>query len=300
MLKNATNASQGMLLFSVSSLQKFAMGTLKIKEIVPYRHLTQIPHSHPNIIGAANMRGVTIPVIDMAKAIGYRAISEQERENCSIIITDCRNLQVGFLVRSIDKIVSFDWKQIESPPNSLGENVFVTGVMNVGDNLVQLLDVELILSTIYPDSHDALHPVLTDLQRETLRPLKILLVDDSAVARRQLTEALESISIPYFVASNGQDALNIMRHAAKGGAPVQILVSDIEMPGLDGYELAFEVQNSPELNRTYVILHTSLSSHISVSQAKQVGAHEALTKFNADELIHAMLRGAEAVSTVDA
>ncbi len=300
MLKNATNASQGMLLFSLSTQQQFAMGTLKIKEIVPYRRLTVIPHSHPYVIGATQLRGLTLPVIDMAKAVGYRPITPEERDQCSIIITDCRNLQVGFLVRSIDKIVSFDWKQIDSPPQSLGDHVYVTGVMQVDERIVQLLDVELILSDIYPDSHDALHPVLTDVQRETLRPLKILLVDDSAVARRQLTEALDSISIPYFVASNGQDALTMMHNAARAGSPVQILVSDIEMPGLDGYELAFEVQNSPELQSAYVILHTSLSSQISVSQAHQVGAKEALTKFNADELLHAMLRGAEAATAINA
>ena len=73
------------------------------------------------------------------------------------------------------------------------------------------------------------------------------------------------------------------------------MVSDIEMPGLDGYELAFEVKNNPAIEHAYIILHTSLSSEISVSQAKQVGANEALTKFDAKELIEAMLRGAQAL-----
>jgi two-component system chemotaxis response regulator CheV len=71
-------------------------------------------------------------------------------------------------------------------------------------------------------------------------------------------------------------------------------VSDIEMPGLNGYELSFDVRDDSRISQAYIILHTSLSSHISVSQAQQVGANEALTKFNADELIAAMLRGAEA------
>lgn len=74
---------------------------------------------------------------------------------------------------------------------------------------------------------------------------------------------------------------------------IDILVSDIEMPGLDGYELAFEVQNDSQLNHAYCILHTSLSSEICVDRAHQVGAHEALEKFNATELIEAMLRGAK-------
>ena len=99
--------------------------------------------------------------------------------------------------------------------------------------------------------------------------------------------------MPYFVAKNGQDAFNMMQTAAQAKDPYHILVSDIEMPGLDGYELAFNVKNTDALISTYIILHTSLSSEISVSQAHQVGAQEALTKFEANELIHAMLRGAE-------
>ncbi|WP_413112271.1 chemotaxis protein [Thaumasiovibrio sp. DFM-14] len=290
-MNNSTTTSQGMLLFSLSLSQKFAMGTLKIKEIVPYRRLTAIPQSHPHIMGSTHFRGVTLPVIDMAKAIGYRPIREEEREQCSIIVAECRQQLIGFLVRGIDRIVSFDWKQIAPPPKSLGQDTCVTGVMMVEEQLVQLLDIELIISTVYPPSPGSLFPTLTDLQRETLRPMKILLVDDSSVARRQLIDALESISIPYHFATNGNDALSMLHHAAAENDPYNILVSDIEMPGLDGYELAFEVQNNPSLSESYVILHTSLSSEISVSQAHQVGAHEALSKFDANELIHAMLRG---------
>ena len=80
---------------------------------------------------------------------------------------------------------------------------------------------------------------------------------------------------------------------ANAGTPVDLLVSDIEMPGLDGYELAFEVRDKPDLAATYIVLHSSISSEISISQAQQVGANEALTKFDAHELIQAMLRGAE-------
>ncbi|MGF1716310.1 chemotaxis protein [Photobacterium chitinilyticum] len=299
MIKTATNQSQGMLLFQLTSLQSFAIGTLKVKEIVPYTPLTAIPHSHPTVLGAANLRGDTLPVIDMAKAVGYPPLSKDELKDCYIIITDCRRMLVGFLVRGINKITECNWHNIDAPPSALGSNVFVTGVMKVDDKLIQLLDVELLLSKVFPDKPGSLLPVLTDVQREILRPLKILLVDDSAVARRQLSQALDSISIPYFIATNGSDALNMLQHAADVGSPFDIIVSDIEMPGLDGYELAFEVQNNSSLNHAYIILHTSLSSEISVSQAHQVGAHEALTKFEANELIHAMLRGAEKVSTVD-
>ena len=292
-MKSKASQSQGLLLFRLSHTQLFALGTLKIRELVPFSKLSAIPQSHPAILGAATVRGHTIPIIDMAAAVGYAPISEQEFANAYIIITDCQRMVMGFLVRSIDKIIECNWRDIESPPDNLGKNAFLTGVTRVDDKLVQLLDVELLLSKIFPTSPESTRAILTDVQREILKPLNILLVDDSMVARKQLSDALDSINIPYLVTSDGREALSIMEEAAKEGRPVDLLVSDIEMPGLDGYELAFEVKNTPALADAYIILHTSLSSEISVSQAHQVGANEALTKFDAHELIEAMLRGAK-------
>lgn len=295
-MKSKANQSQGLLLFRLSKTQQFALGTLKIREIVPFCRLSAIPQSHHTVIGAVNLRGSTLPVIDMAAAVGYPPIEESERDDCYILITDCQRMVIGFLVRSIDKIIECNWRDIDSPPNNLGKNAYLTGVTSYENSLVQLLDVELLLSRVFPVDENATHVVLTDIQREKLKPLNILLVDDSKVARKQLSDALDRMNIPYKVTSDGKDALNIMRQEAKSGRPVDLLVSDIEMPGLDGYELAFEVKDSAELANCYIILHTSLSQAISVSQAHQVGANEALTKFDAHELLEAMLRGAERCS----
>lgn len=292
-MKSKANQSQGLLLFRLSKTQLFALGTLKIRELVPYTPLSVIPQSHPTILGAATIRGNTIPVIDMAAAVGYPSLTSEEIKNSYIVITDCQRMVIGFLVRAIDKIIECNWRDIESPPNNLGPNAYLTGVTRFDDQLVQLLDVELLLSKVFPPSPEMNRAILTDVQREKLKPLSILLVDDSKVARKQLSDALDSINIPYQVTSDGRDALSIMEKAAEEGTPIDLLVSDIEMPGLDGYELAFEVKNTPALDSAYIILHTSLSSEISVSQAHQVGANEALTKFDAHELISAMLRGAE-------
>ncbi len=292
-MKSKASQSQGLLLFRLSQRQLFALGTLKIRELVPYTPLSVLPQSHPTILGAAIIRGNTIPVIDMAAAVGYPSLTSEELKSSYIIITDCQRMVIGFLVRAIDKIIECNWRDIESPPNNLGPNAYLTGVTRLDDQLVQLLDVELLLSKVFPTSPEMNRASLTDVQREKLKPLSILLVDDSKVARKQLSDALDSINIPYQVTSDGRDALSIMEKAADEGKPIDLLVSDIEMPGLDGYELAFEVKNTPALASAYIILHTSLSSEISVSQAHQVGANEALTKFDAHELISAMLRGAE-------
>jgi len=289
--------AQGLLLFRLDQHQTFAIGTLKVREIVPYVALTSLPHSHPSALGAASIRGSTIPIIDMAAAIGYPPLEPAEHANCFIIITDCQRMEVGFMVRGIDKIIECNWRDISAPASTLGKNAFITGVTEVDDRLLQLLDVELLLTRLFPASED--EPILTDVQREELKPMKILLVDDSRVARKQLSDALNNINIPYQVTDNGQHALEIMIANAAKGEPINILVSDIEMPGLDGYELAFEIRNRAEIASAFIILHTSLSSVISVSQAHQVGADEALTKFNANELIMAMLKGAESQANRD-
>ncbi|MEZ9607058.1 chemotaxis protein [Vibrio cyclitrophicus] len=288
--------SQGMLMFKLSLTQSFAIGTLKVREIVPFQPMTQIPYSHHHVIGTVSIRDLTVPVIDMSAAIGFRPITPSEYQSCVLIVTDCLRTVVAFLVRSIDKIIECDWKSIESPPTSVGRNVFVTGITRFEDRIVQMLDVELLLSKIYPHYENAHIPMLTDVERERLKALNILLVDDSLIARKQLSDALDSINIPYSICNNGLDAIDLMRREASKGNAIDLLVSDIEMPGLDGYELAFEVQNDNALRHAYCILHTSLSSEICVDRANQVGAHEALEKFNAGELIEAMLRGAKVLN----
>lgn len=295
-MKSKASQSQGMLLFKLSlQQQSFAIGTLKVREIVPYSPTTKIPYSHHHVIGTVNIRGLTVPVIDMAAAIGFRPIAEEEYNQCYLIVTDCLRTIVAFMVRTIEKIIDCNWHAIEPSPETAGPGVFVTGITRHEDKIVQMLDVELLLSKIYPQDASAKIPILTDVERERLKPLNILLVDDSIIARKQLSDALDSINIPYSVCKNGIDALDLMKKFAEEGRPIDLLVSDIEMPGLDGYELAFEVQNDPKISNAYRILHTSLSSEMSADRAHQVGAHEALSKFDATELVQAMLRGAEKI-----
>jgi two-component system chemotaxis response regulator CheV len=291
--ESKTHQSQGILMFTLNHQQQlFAMGTLKIREIISYMPMTQIPYSHQHVIGTVTVRHKTIPVIDMAAAVGFRRIDPSEYKHSYLIVTDCMRTVVAFMVRSIEKIVECNWHSIEPSPESAGNNVFVTGITRYQDKLIQLLDVELLLSKIYPQQESTKRAILSDVDREKLKPFNIMLVDDSSIARKQVADALEFINIPYQVCNNGLDALEKMRELSKTGKRIDILVSDIEMPGLDGYELAFEVQNDSALNNAYIILHTSLSSEISVDRAKQVGAQAALEKFNAHELVHAMLKGA--------
>lgn len=285
--------SQGLLLFRLHNGRQFALGTLKIRELFPYQPITSLIQSEPGVIGAVTIRNQTIAIIDMAEVIGIGATPRNMVEQSFILVTDCQRKTVGFLVSGIDKIIETNWKQIKSPPRTLGKDVFITGTVNVDNTLIQLMDIELLLGKIYPVKDSRMNVAITDMERERLKPLSILVVDDSRTARKQLTDVLNYLNIEFLVTDNGAHALEIMNKQASEGHPIDILVSDIEMPGLDGYELTFEVRNNPALADAYVILHTSLSSAISVSQARQVGANEALEKFDAKELIASMLTGAK-------
>ncbi|MCG6202278.1 chemotaxis protein [Psychromonas antarctica] len=291
-MQSTSSQSQGLLLFKLSQLQTFALGTLKIQEIVPYQPLTKLPNSEANVIGAACIRGQTLTIIDMAAAVGYPPISQEEKKDCVIIITDCSRMHVGFLVRKIERIIECNWKKIEPPPTSLGNRTYITGITYFENKLIQLFDIELLLSEIFPSENDKVVEI-TGVQKGLLQNSHILLVDDSAVARKQLEHALTNIDVPFKVCKNGNDALAVMKECAAKDNPIDILVSDIEMPGLDGYELTFEVRSVAEIAHAYIILHTSLSSEMSVDRANQVGADDALTKFEAQALVNAMLKGAE-------
>ncbi|MED5525912.1 MAG: chemotaxis protein [Pseudomonadota bacterium] len=294
-MKNGSKQSQGLLLFNLNERQTFALGTLKVREIVPYQPLTIIPKSHPTVLGSAPIRGNPIPVIDMAGAVGYRPIQPDEQQRCFIIVTDCQRQTVGFMVRKVDRIMESNWKEISPAPKSAGKNIFVSGVTHFEGKMVQLLDIEMLLSHIFPPPADHLYAQISAAEQAQLRSHRILVVDDSAVARKQLSDALRHVDVPFEFCGDGAHALQLMREAAAAGNPFEILVSDIEMPGLDGYELTFEVRDDSKLKGCYIILHTSLSSDISVDKAHQVGANEALTKFEAAGLIHGMLRGAQHV-----
>lgn len=282
---------QKLLLFHLNDQRLFGLGTLKIREIIPFQTLSKLPNSHPSVVGTMSFRGSVVPVIDTGVAVGYAPATRDELHASSIIIADLQRMVIGLVVRSVSKIIEAEWKEVSVPPKSLGQSAFVTGLLREEDGtIIQLMDIELLLSRIFPDSTDSTSVKLMDVDREAIRRLNILLVDDSKVARRQLADALDTFSGTYSMTSNGQEALDMLLEFNREGNPVDVLVSDIEMPGLDGYELTFSVRDDAELKQPYIILHTSLNSEMSVSYAKQVGADEALTKFDAQELLDSIVR----------
>lgn len=279
-----------LLLFNLGGNQRFGINVLKVQEIISCPQLTHLPQAHPAVRGVAHLRGEAVTVIDLAQAIGY---SGSGAESCSIIITEFNRSMQGFLVRQVDRIVHCDWKDVLPPPAGTGLGSYITGVTKVEQTLVQILDVEKVLGEVVVDPAagvaDTLQLDAAELAQ--LQGRRVLIVDDSLVARHQTTQTIEPLGVACLTARDGKEALEALQHIAEKGDMVDMVISDIEMPEMDGYTLTREIRNDPKLNHLYVLLHTSLNGAINADKARAAGADDVLTKFVPVDLAHAVARG---------
>ncbi|MDH5660652.1 MAG: chemotaxis protein, partial [Gammaproteobacteria bacterium] len=257
----------------------------KVQEVLSCPRLASIPQAHPATRGLATIRNKTIPVIDLATAIGQRPL-EAVAENL-IIITEYNGTIQAFLVKGVERIVNMNWQEIKAPPKGLGSNNYVTAITEVDSTLVEIIDVEKILSEIIgADMH------LRDTQPilgKDGNTLKFLIADDSLVARNQVKRTLEQVGIDCVFATTGKEALDILKSAADEGINVAneftLLISDIEMPEMDGYTLTSEIRTDERLKDLNVMLHSSLSGGFNDNMTIKVKADKFIPKFKAEELV---------------
>ena len=282
-----------LLLFHLGTQQQFGINVLKVKEILDCPSLTQLPNSHPSVCGIATLRGESLSIIDLSKAIGKIGQHDKENEGCkgSVIVTEFNRTMQGFLVERVDRIVVKEWKEILPPSGTLGSTSYMTGVTDVDGQLVQILDVESILGNISPT---VINISASDLDVTKVVQGKVLVVDDSSLARKQIAETLDAINLPYITATNGKEALELLKECNLKEADddyIAMVVSDIEMPEMDGYSLTGNIRNEAGLENMYILLHTSLNGAINVEKAKQAGADDMLTKFIPEELMEKIVTG---------
>jgi two-component system chemotaxis response regulator CheV len=275
-----------LLLFRLAGAQRFAINVLKVKEVIPAPRLTRMPHAHPALCGMAHLRGEPLTIIDLSRAVGRPGLDPGEA--ASVIITEFNRSMQGFLVRGVDRIAVCDWKDVLPPPAGTGADSYITGITRIDDELVQVLDVERILAEVVAMQID-------DAVYGELRPLvqghTILVVDDSSVARHQTAQTLDALGSDYLMARDGREALVMLRaRIARGEGPVDLVISDIEMPEMDGYTLTREIRADAQLSGVYVLLHTSINGAINAELAHKAGADDILTKFVPAELAKAIAK----------
>jgi two-component system chemotaxis response regulator CheV len=277
-----------LLLFGLETGQKYGINVFKVREVLQCPELTEVPRQTSAIKGMAHIRGETIPVLDLSEAIGRRPIPDEDLPKTFLIVAEYNRRTLAFMVRKVDRILNTQWDQIMAPPKEIGNENYLTAVFEYEGKLVEILDVEQILADLYPMPTEVSDEVATREDRDRAREHHVLIVDDSAVARNQMQRSLEDLGVKVSVANNGRQALNLLKDLLDKDIDVEklflMVISDIEMPEMDGYTLTSMIREDARMSRLHVVLHTSLSGGFNVSMVKKVGADGFLAKFNPNEL----------------
>ncbi|MGI4837466.1 MAG: chemotaxis protein [Janthinobacterium lividum] len=286
--------SLSLLLFTLRSGKLMAINLLKVSEIIPCPPLTRLPESHPNVKGVATLRGTSLSVIDLSRAIGEMPLLDPAG-GC-LIVTDVSRSKQGLHVQAVSKIVHCLTTDIRPPPFGSGNKSYITGVTRVDNVLVQVLDIEKVIHGISPMKVEAVATGLSAQDAEMLSTANILVVDDSQVALQQSVLTLRTLGLSCHTARSAKEAIEQLLDLQGTAQQINILVSDIEMSEMDGYALTRSLRETPDFQDLYVLLHTSLDSAMNSEKAKAAGANAVLTKFSSPELTHCLIRAARAVN----
>ncbi len=277
-----------LLLFRLVGRQRFGINVFKVQEVIQCPELTQIPRSHHVICGVAHLRGKTIPVLDLSMAIGMPELSKND--NSYVIVTEYNRAIQGFLVGSVDRIINIGWNEVKAPPGGAGQEGYLTAVTEVEKELIEVIDVEKVMKEVMGGQDSASTEAID--QEAIGDSDHILIVDDSSVARNQVKRVCTQVNIKCTLLKDGQEAWEHLQELVEQGIDIashySMIISDVEMPRMDGYTLAKHIKSHAEMKRVYLILHTSLSGVFNTTMVKKVGADQFLAKFNPDSLVKAV------------
>jgi two-component system chemotaxis response regulator CheV len=269
-----------LLLFSLGTKEIFGINVFKVREITRTPAITRAPNLPHAVEGVVSLRGSIIPVISISKLIGVGA---SECSNQTMMVTEFSRHVQGFLMNGVDRIVRVEWNKVHTPdPMLVGQNGHITAITELpGGQLVSILDVEHILSKVYGESE------VPELEAAPASEGSMFFVDDSAVARKEITKVLDQLKVNHQHASNGREAwdrLQSMANRAQAeGEPLarrlQLILTDAEMPEMDGYVLTRCIKADPRFADVPVVMHSSLSSEANRSMGKSVGVDAYVAKF---------------------
>ncbi|ALL68950.1 Chemotaxis protein CheV [Paraburkholderia caribensis MBA4] len=280
-------------------VELYGINVFKVREITMMPTIVPVASGHRHLLGMADIRGQIIPVIDLAAAAGCTSTSGTAR---TLIITEYSRSTQGFAVEEVDEIVRLDWKHVLSAESYVGGKT-ITSIARLDGNsensrLAQVLDVEQILRDVLPSTaEDVIQSRIGD--RITLGPsAKILAADDSPLARALLTQILEALEVPFEVVKSGQEAWDFLQTTAKvadaqgkrASDLIPLVISDLEMPEMDGFTLTRMIKSDPALASIDVIIHSSLTGEANEQHAKKAGANAYVAKFVANELADVIRR----------
>ncbi|NMG14434.1 chemotaxis protein [Aromatoleum bremense] len=274
--------------------ETFGINVFKVREVMRTPAITAAPEMPASVEGMVSLRGVLVPVVDLAR---YAGIGAEARRDI-MIVTEYNGHTQGFLVEAVDTILRLDWAQMRVPPDMLTANLggLVTAVTELpGERLVMMLDVEKVLSETTTQDDPLLFRGIEPLDDAAQT---VYFADDSSVARKQIERTLEALGVPYVGSINGraawQELQKIAMHADATGRKVSELVglvlTDVEMPEMDGYILTKMIKSDSRFDGVPVLMHSSLSGMSNQQLGKSVGVDEYVAKFEPRRLAQTLRR----------
>ncbi|MDF1506787.1 chemotaxis protein [Robertmurraya sp. DFI.2.37] len=286
LLESGTNELE-MVEFSIGQ-NKFGINVIKVKEIINPVAITQIPHAHQNVEGIIELRGEVLPVVNVAAALGFPPSATPELDK--FIVAEFNKQKVVFHVHSVTQIHRISWDQIEKPSDMYqGADSQVIGVVKINNEMVLLLDFEKIVVEINPDSGINVGQIKKLGKRERSSK-KLVVAEDSPLLRKLLSDTLGEAGyeqVDFF--ENGRDALNYLESVLESGKDVadvvQLVITDIEMPQMDGHHLTKRIKEDSQLAKLPVIIFSSLITDDLRHKGQMVGADGQVSKPEIAELV---------------
>jgi len=269
------------LLFNLGSDEKFGINVFKVKEVSHAGKITRTPNMPGGVDGIVSLRGHVMPVLNLARFMGI----QHDVPHQTMMVAEYNTHILGFLVKEVDRIIRVDWDKVRPTEGMLSDKgALITAITNLEDgSLVSILDVEQILSDAFGEA------IVGNVEKvESGHELCVFFADDSMVARRKIAETLDKMGVKHIQASNGQEAwdrLRTMADASQHGGKsmrdqMQVILTDAEMPAMDGYVLTQNIKNDKRFEGIPVVMHSSLSSDANRAMGKRVGVDYYVPKFD--------------------
>lgn len=273
----------------------YGINVSKVREIIKLPHLTELPGTPDFIEGIFDLRNVVIPVVSLAKWMGIDE-PESAKKNNRVIITEFNNILIGFIVHEAKRIRRISWSDIEPASFTSGTGSLdgskITGVTKIeDDNVLLILDLESVVQDL-----GLYQPDLGDIPQETEKFSGLaLILDDSATARKIVKDTLEDMGFDVIEAMDGQEGLEKLDelyeiYEDKISEHLKIVISDVEMPKMDGFHFAANVKSDGRFNKIPIVFNSSISDHFSENRGKEAGGEAYLVKFKAREFYDEIAR----------
>src|SRR5690625_3817817 len=280
LLESGTNELE-VIMFEVDS-GVFGINVLKVREIINAVEVTAIPNAHENVEGVIRLREEVLPVVNLAKVLGVKDTEDPMKDK--FIIAELNQVKIAFRVHHVSRIHRISWEQIEKPSDlSAGENAYAIGIIKLEEHMSILLDFEKIVVEIDPKSGVNLDSLKVLGHRERTEK-NLVVVEDSKMLRYLLDETLSESgyeNIRFF--ENGKEAWEYLNALAEDEnsdptETVNLIITDIEMPQMDGHHLTSRVKNDPRLRQIPVVIFSSLITRDLFHKGESVGADAQISK----------------------